>query len=250
MTILFHRPAKQNTYTWHTALWGLEKEGIQVLQNWRYKGCSWVRGLQDWQEHGEFKFLISVEATNGSWKKKRINHDKTPFSVEKRGTLNQEKRNIPGRKRESVCVLISWKPTEKIGLKWFKELMVVYGMYSLYVRQNLNNWATQNRIISKDWKKLMITGTQNTLVTNCLSTLSVKGPPVQSVRRDQSRASGETRAGCQERPEQSVSDWIPKREGGVSLIQHDLAQPAQNSEFSCCFLHLSLNASLSPSECD
>lgn len=132
--------------------------------------------------------------------------------------LNQEKRNIPGRKRESVCVQISWKPTEKIGLKWFKELMVVYGMYSLYVRQNLNNWATQNRIISKDWKKLMITGTQNTLVTNCLSTLSVKGPPVQSVRRDQSRASGETRAECQ---------WLNSKERGRSFT--DSAWPSTAS---------------------
>jgi hypothetical protein len=33
--------------------------------------------------------------------------------------------------------------------------IVEYGMHSPYVKQVLNNWATQNHVISKGWKDLM-----------------------------------------------------------------------------------------------
>jgi hypothetical protein len=36
--------------------------------------------------------------------------------------------------------------------KAFKEAMISYGMHSPSVRQILNNWATQNRLISQAWK--------------------------------------------------------------------------------------------------
>ena len=39
--------------------------------------------------------------------------------------------------------------------KAFKEAMISYGMHSPSVRQILNNWATQNRIIPQDWKGLV-----------------------------------------------------------------------------------------------
>ena len=34
--------------------------------------------------------------------------------------------------------------------------MILYGMHSPYVKQILNNWATQNRIIPKSWKGLVM----------------------------------------------------------------------------------------------
>lgn len=49
-------------------------------------------------------------------------------------------------------VVISWNPTEMTDLKPFKKLLVAYEIHSPCVRQILNNWATENRIILKDWK--------------------------------------------------------------------------------------------------
>ena len=42
-----------------------------------------------------------------------------------------------------------------IDLRWFKEAMISYRTHSPYVKQILNNWATQNRIIPQDWKRLI-----------------------------------------------------------------------------------------------
>jgi hypothetical protein len=42
-----------------------------------------------------------------------------------------------------------------LDIKRFKEAMVTYSMQSPYVKQILNNWATQNHIILKDWKDLI-----------------------------------------------------------------------------------------------
>jgi hypothetical protein len=50
-----------------------------------------------------------------------------------------------------------WHPTEMIALRHFKEAMISYMMHSPYVKQILNNWATQSRIIPQDWKGLVIT---------------------------------------------------------------------------------------------
>ena len=32
---------------------------------------------------------------------------------------------------------------------------MIYGLHSLCIKKVLNNWATQNHIISKDWRELM-----------------------------------------------------------------------------------------------
>ena len=48
-----------------------------------------------------------------------------------------------------------WHPTEMIDLRCFSEAVTSYRIHSLYVKQILNNWATQNRIIPQDWKGLV-----------------------------------------------------------------------------------------------
>jgi hypothetical protein len=39
----------------------------------------------------------------------------------------------------------------------FKEAFytILYGMHSLYMKQTLDNWDIQNRIIPHDWKRLL-----------------------------------------------------------------------------------------------
>lgn len=37
-----------------------------------------------------------------------------------------------------------WRAVEMIDLRWFKEAVVSYGRHKPYVKQILNNWATQN----------------------------------------------------------------------------------------------------------
>ena len=49
-----------------------------------------------------------------------------------------------------------WHPIERKYLRYFKEAMISYGVHSPYVKQILNNWATQNRIILQDWKEVVI----------------------------------------------------------------------------------------------
>lgn len=65
-----------------------------------------------------------------------------PFVVE-----TGKQRDLPDRKMEKVYVQISWKPMEKIYLKQFKEAMLAYEMQPSYIRQILNNCATQSKII-------------------------------------------------------------------------------------------------------
>lgn len=36
-------------------------------------------------------------------------------------------------------------------------MIILYGIYSPYVKQTLNSWATQNIIIPQDWKHLVTT---------------------------------------------------------------------------------------------
>jgi len=42
-----------------------------------------------------------------------------------------------------------WHSIEMIGLRHFKEAMISYGMHLPYVKQILNNWATQNNYFSR-----------------------------------------------------------------------------------------------------
>ena len=49
---------------------------------------------------------------------------------------------------------IGWHPTEMIDLRCFSEAVTSYRIHSLYVKQILNNWATENRIIPQDQKAL------------------------------------------------------------------------------------------------
>lgn len=47
-------------------------------------------------------------------------------------------------------VQINWKPPDMPDLKRLKGAVVAYGMPSPYVRQILNLWATQNRVIPQE----------------------------------------------------------------------------------------------------
>lgn len=47
-------------------------------------------------------------------------------------------------------VVLSRKPTETADLTQFKEPVLAYELRSPRVRQNLNNWATRDRIILQD----------------------------------------------------------------------------------------------------
>ena len=49
---------------------------------------------------------------------------------------------------------IKQNPIEIIDLRRFKEEIISYGMHAPYVKQILNSWATQNRVILQDWKDL------------------------------------------------------------------------------------------------
>ena len=42
-----------------------------------------------------------------------------------------------------------------LDLSRFNEVIVSYGMHSLFVKQMLNSWSTCNRIISQDWRDLI-----------------------------------------------------------------------------------------------
>lgn len=61
------------------------------------------------------------------------------------------KKKGSSRKKKNK-VVISWNPTEMTDLNQFKKLLVAHEIHSPCVRQILNNWATENRIILKDWK--------------------------------------------------------------------------------------------------
>ena len=42
------------------------------------------------------------------------------------------------------------------NLNHFKEAIVSYGLHSSFVKEMLNNWATQHRVIPQDWKGLVL----------------------------------------------------------------------------------------------
>lgn len=44
---------------------------------------------------------------------------------------------------------VKWNQIEILHLRRFKKVVVLYGMHSLYKKQVLNSWVTQNRITSK-----------------------------------------------------------------------------------------------------
>lgn len=46
-------------------------------------------------------------------------------------------------------VEVKWNHIEILHLRSFKKVLVLYGMHSLYKKQVLNSWVTQNRIIPK-----------------------------------------------------------------------------------------------------
>ena len=53
-------------------------------------------------------------------------------------------QHIPANGVEQGYAEIGWHPTEMIDRRHFKEGIISYGMHSPYVKQILNNWATQN----------------------------------------------------------------------------------------------------------
>lgn len=50
---------------------------------------------------------------------------------------------------------IAWHLIEMIGLRYFTEAIVSYGIHPPYVKQILSNWATQNRVIPPTCKGLV-----------------------------------------------------------------------------------------------
>ena len=44
---------------------------------------------------------------------------------------------------------------ERLGLRRFKEAIVLYGMHSTFVQQMLNSWSTSNKTVPQDWKDLV-----------------------------------------------------------------------------------------------
>jgi hypothetical protein len=49
---------------------------------------------------------------------------------------------------------VKWNLTDILDLRRFKEAIISYVINSPYVKQILNSWATQNRIILPDWKDI------------------------------------------------------------------------------------------------
>ena len=45
---------------------------------------------------------------------------------------------------------LGWHAVEMLDIE-FKEAIISYGMYLPYVKQILNSWAVQNRVILQDW---------------------------------------------------------------------------------------------------
>lgn len=50
---------------------------------------------------------------------------------------------------------LAWHSTEMLDLKHFKEAMVLYSLHSPLLKEMLNTWAMQNRVIPQDWKSLV-----------------------------------------------------------------------------------------------
>lgn len=76
--------------------------------------------------------MIKAKKEKGS-RDKRIKKEKKLFLTEKK-----------------MKVVLSRKPTETTDLTQFKEPVLAYELRSPRVRQNLNNWATRDRIILQD----------------------------------------------------------------------------------------------------
>jgi hypothetical protein len=64
-------------------------------------------------------------------------------------------QHIPDKGMEQGNDKIGWASVEMIDPGYFKEAMLLYAIYSPYVKQILNNWATQNKIIPQDCKRLV-----------------------------------------------------------------------------------------------
>ena len=57
---------------------------------------------------------------------------------------------MPAKRVEQGHGGIGWYPIERTDVRPFKESIISYGMHLPYVKQILNNWATQNGIIPQD----------------------------------------------------------------------------------------------------
>ena len=44
-----------------------------------------------------------------------------------------------------------WHPIKMLDLKHLKEAIMLYGLHSPFVKEILNNWAMQHRVIPQDW---------------------------------------------------------------------------------------------------
>lgn len=64
-------------------------------------------------------------------------------------------QHMPANSVDKGYAEIRWHPIEMIHLRRFKEAMVSYRMYMPYWKHILNNWSTLNRVIPRDWKRLV-----------------------------------------------------------------------------------------------
>lgn len=85
--------------------------------------------------------------------------------------LEADERHLQGYQE------FKWWPIEALDLKRFKETVMTHGLHSPYVIQVVNNWATQNHMVPKDWRDL-------------LAAILVHGPQLQWVTWWEDEASG------------------------------------------------------------
>lgn len=50
---------------------------------------------------------------------------------------------------------LTWHPIEMLDQKHFKQSMALYGLHSPCIKEMVNNWVTQPRVIPQDWKGLI-----------------------------------------------------------------------------------------------
>ena len=56
---------------------------------------------------------------------------------------------------DRLILKLTWQPIEMLDLKHFKEAIVMFSFRSSFVKETLNNWTTQHRVISQDQKGLV-----------------------------------------------------------------------------------------------
>ena len=79
------------------------------------------------------------------------------MKIVKQPTLIVTLQKLPNDRYTQGSVRTEWTPVVMLNLRSLKEVIVSYGMQSLFVKQMLNSWSICNRIIPKDWRDLAMT---------------------------------------------------------------------------------------------